>query len=303
MERDLKKRLRRSVKGIVSFGEYLKDHTTFRIGGMPRAWIEPESLEDLRSALRIFSLRNVAAFLIGNGSNILAYGGRLDKAAIKLSAPDFKRIEFRGSSVICGPGLNLSGLIRKSIERGLSGLEPLAGIPGTVGGAIMMNAGIDKKNNIGNLIKWVRVMDYKGKRISILKKESLNFRYRDSGLSEYIILEAQLKLKKSTPRIAQKRFSGFLQGKLKTQEYRWPNAGCIFRNPQGSRLRSAQLLEQCGLKGLRVGSAQVSTKHANFIINKGRAKFDDVVSLMKLVQDTVKKRCGVKLEPEIKIIR
>lgn len=303
MENYLKKALKESVNGIISFKERLRNHTTFRMGGMPQVWVEPTSLEDLRHALRIFSKAGLRPFLIGNGSNILVHDGRLDRAVIKLSAPFFKKIEFSERFVICGSGLSLPALIRRCIERGLGGLEGLAGIPGTVGGAIITNAGTSRDNNIGNLIEWVKVMDYKGKNISMLKRDRLRFRYRYSNISKYIILETGFSLKVSNSKNASKRFSAFLKDKLASQEYKWPNAGCVFKNPKGSRLTSGQILDRCGLKGMRVGDAEVSTKHANFIINKNNARFTDVISLIKMEQDIVKKDFGIWLEPEIKIVR
>jgi len=303
MKEYLKKALKESVGGVVSFKERLKDHTTFNIGGTPLAWVEPESIEDLKRTLKIFSKTPIRLFLIGNGSNILVSDGRLDRAVIKLSAPNFKKLKLGDRFAICGCGHSLFGLIKACIEKGLGGLEGLAGIPGSVGGAIAVNAGTSKDNNIGNFIEWVKVMDYKGKKVSLLNRERLKFKYRDSNLSGYIILEAKLLLKKCNPKAAEKSYNKFLQRKLVIQDYRSPSAGCIFKNPKESRLTSGQILEECGLKGRRMGGAEVSIKHANFIINRENARFSDVIKLIKLEQDIVKKNFNIWLEPEIKIIR
>lgn len=299
----LKKLVKESIKGRISFDEHLKDHTTFRIGGIPHVWVEPDSLEDLRRALRIFSKIRLEVMVIGNGSNILANDGRIKKALIKLSSPYFKRITFGDNSCICGSGCALSFVIKRCIKRGLSGLEALAGIPGTVGGAIAVNAGGDKRNNIGDAVEWIRVIDYRGNRITLLKRIELNFNYRDSNLSRYIILEAKFALKRCTPNLVQRKFSRFLKRKIGRQEYRFPNAGCVFKNPRNSNLTSAQIIELCGLKGIKINDAEVSTKHANFIINKGSARFKDIIALIKLEQRIVNENSGLWLEPEIRIIR
>jgi UDP-N-acetylmuramate dehydrogenase len=297
----LKKILGASVKGRVSFNESLKDHTTLGIGGVPSVWVEPESLDDLVKSLRIFSEIKLRPLVIGGGSNILARDGRIDAAVIKLSAPYFKKTEFKGSLAVCGSGCDLRVLIKKCLKKNLGGLEGLAGIPGTVGGAIMMNAG-GRYGYIADRIKWVRVVDYKGRRIHTLKRERLKFSYRNSGLSEYIIIDAGLGLGRRTPARIRSDFAKVLEGKRSSQEYARPSAGCIFKNPEGSRLTSGQLIELCGLKGARMRGAEITTKHANFIINRKNARFRDVISLIKLAGRRVNKNYGIWLEPEIKII-
>jgi len=303
MRRELKKRLTESVKGFISFNENLSDHTTFKIGGRPRVWIEPGSLEDLKSALKIFAGIGLETFLIGNGSNILAYDGRLNRAVIRLSAPCFKDIVFGRNHVICGSGLSLSGLIKKCIDMGLAGLEGLAGIPGSVGGAIMTNAGGIGMGSIHNAVEWIRVMDYKRGRVSLIKRDALKRGYRNSGLSKYVILEARFLLKGEDADVIGERYDRFLKEKLARQDYSLPSAGCIFKNPRESVFTSGQILEECRLKGVKAGGAEVSLRHANFIVNKKGATFKDVISLIKLEQKAVRKRFGIWLEPEIEIVR
>ncbi|MBL7068485.1 MAG: UDP-N-acetylmuramate dehydrogenase [Candidatus Omnitrophica bacterium] len=303
MKRDFKKDLRGSLKGFISFNEYLSAHTTFKIGGRPRVWVEPDSIEDLRSALEIFGRIKLKTFLIGNGSNVLARDGRLNRAVIKLSTPPFKNLIFGKGHIICGCGHTLPGLIRKCIDRGLAGLEGLAGIPGSVGGAIMTNAGGIGMRSILDTVEWIKVMDYKQRKVSSIKKKRLRYNYRDSDLSKYVILEAKILLKKEAPDAIGERYDRFLRQKLATQDYRLPSAGCIFKNPKESGLTSGQILEKCRLKGLKIGDAEVSRRHANFIVNKRKAKFKDVMSLIKLEQRLVKRNFGIWLEPEIEIVK
>ncbi len=298
-----KKMLKRSVKGAVSFNERLRDHTTLRVGGIPSVWFEPVSIDDLRDILRLLCKVRLEPYVIGNGSNILASDGKIGKAFIRLSAPAFKKAVFNGPSVICSSGLGLQALIKKCMDKGLSGLEELAGIPGTVGGAIMVNAGRADKSTIGDLIEWIRIMDYRKREVSLIKKGRLKFSYRNSGLNRCIILEAGLRLKEAAPGMIKKRYKKILFEKRTVQEYRWPSAGCVFKNPANSKFTSGRILESCGMKGMRVRGAQVSVKHANFIINRGGARFSDVISLIKLQQKAVKKIFGIWLDTEIDIIK
>jgi len=295
------KRIITSLKGRLSFKERLEDHTTFRIGGVPVVWFEPVSLEDLARALRLFRGAKIKTFIIGGGSNILAKEGLIDMAVIRLSAPFFKRLEFRNRLAVCGGGCSLSGLIKRCAKKGLFGLDGLYGIPGTVGGAIMMNAGPAKDKPIGSLVEWVKVMDYAG-RVFVLKRVKLKFKYRYSGLSKYIILEAGFRLKKRRPDLIKKRMRDILRKRSAVLDYGFPSAGCIFKNPPSFKYTSGELLDRSGLKGLRVNGAQVSAKHANFIINKKDARFGDVIALIELERIIVKRYFGIWLEPEIKII-
>jgi UDP-N-acetylmuramate dehydrogenase len=239
--------------------------------------------------------------LIGRGSNLLISDGKIDRAVIRLCAPAFKKIKFTGDSVVCGGGLSLRAFIKRCVDEGLAGPEKFAGIPGTVGGSVMMNAGT-AENGIGGLLDWVKVMDRKG-RVSVIKKSGLKLKYRDSGLTGYIILEAAFKLRRADKRRLRREFKERLKEKLCKQDYTAPNAGSIFKNPEGYKYTSGQMLEMSGLKGLKVGGAQISDKHANFIINRGGATFSDVRSLMRRARSVVKKRFGVSLRPEVEILR
>ena len=279
------RRFKRAFKGAVYFDRLLKDHTTFKIGGAVRVWIEPRSADDLKRALEICYEAGIKPFLIGRGSNLLVFDGRVDRAVIRLSAPCFKKVKFSGSYATCGGG----------------GPERFAGIPGTVGGAVMMNAGT-ARDGICDLLAWIKVIDRRG-RASVITREGLKLGYRDSGLSGSIILEAAFKLKKRERKALRREFKGRFKEKVKRQDYTAPNAGSIFKNPKGYKYTSGQMLEMSGLKGLRVGGAEISNKHANFIINTDGATFADVRTLMRKAKRAVKKNFGVSLQTEVKILK
>jgi len=298
---NLKKILKASVRGKVYFNRPLRRYTYFRIGGPAKLWIEPLDLEDLKNALLVCNRFKLPILLFGSGSNMLIDDKGLRKAVIRLSSPFFRRIDFCGNILSCGAGAALSKVSVASIKKGLAGLEFSAGIPGTVGGAVAMNAGSPDKT-IGESVEWVKVMDFQG-RLKELKKQSLKFYYRKTNLCDKIILQVGFKLRKSNAHLLKRKFKMLLKKKNKTQEMALPSAGCIFKNPSFSKQSSGQLLESVGLKGERIGGAQFSSKHANFIVNSGKAKSSDVESLIKLAQRKIKKRYNLWLEPEVKIIK
>lgn len=301
MKREFNNSLKRSVKGKIYFSRRLEDYTTFKIGGMPRVWIEPSSTGDLKDTARICDKFKIRLFIIGGGSNILVSDGDLDLAVIRLAAPHFKRIKFYEDHVICGSGNSLSAVIKKCVEKGLSGLERFAGIPGTVGGAIMMNSGTGNNSVLGP-IRWVKVLDKRG-RTNIISSDRLKPSYRNSGLAGNIILEVCFNLRRRKKAEMRKEFRDRLNRKIMTQEYAYPSAGCVFTNPAGLEMTSGEIIDRCGLKGFRIGNAEISGKHANFIINTGGASFSDVKALMRLAKSSAKEKYGIKLEREIKIVK
>jgi UDP-N-acetylmuramate dehydrogenase len=182
----------------------------------------------------------------------------------------------------------------------LAGLEFLAGIPGTVGGALAMNAGAWGRS-IGELVEKATVMDYNGD-IEVLTKKQMKFSYRNSSLQKYIILNIYLKLKKKNKRIINEKITGYLAQRRNSQDNSLPNAGCIFKNPS-ERISAGRLIDLCGLKGRNIGDAFISLRHANFVLNKGNARARDVLKLMELAKREVRKKYRINLEPEIKIWR
>lgn len=301
----------RGLKGKIKINESLKKHTTFKLGGRADFFIIPEDVEDLKFILKQANIHNIKIRVIGAGSNILVSDDGLGEAVIALNSAYFKRVIIKGVRLEVGSGALLGRVVSSSQKKGLSGLEFLTGIPGSVGGALVMNAGIQNKN-IGSLVESISVMGYDGK-LKILKKKDLSFDYRGSNLGKYIILGAVLKLRKQNREKIRQMIKGCLKRRYTSQEWRLPSAGCVFKNPStdsagrpaclsGRRAWPAgRLIDACGLKGRRFGGAQVSLKHANFIINTGNAKAEDVLCLMDLIKKQVKKKFNITLEPEIKI--
>lgn len=292
-----KKGIFKGLKGKVLSRHPLDKHTTFKIGGRAELFIEPADIADLKLAVTLAKKHKMPIFVIGAGSNLLVSDKGLKGICLRLSSPCFKSASVKGRCLDAGGGLTLRRLIGLAMQRGLSGIEFLAGIPGTVGGALSMNAGGFAKN-IGELVEKARVMDYNGQ-IKNLNRRDLKFRYRRSTLAKYIILSATLKLAKGNKEEIQDNIKRNLVYRKKTQDNSLPNAGCIFKNPPGGY--AGRLIELCGLKVKRLGGACVSSRHANFILNRKHAASSDVLKLISLIKKKVKHKFDINLEPEIKI--
>jgi len=295
-----------NLKGKVKKRLLLKQHTTFNIGGPARFYIEPKDSDDLKLLLISAKRDNIPIWVIGAGSNILVNDKGLNGVVVRLNSAAFKKISFRCGLLEVDAGVSLSRLIEFTKKTNLSGAEFLVGIPGTVGGAIIMNAGICERKNgnillirgIWDLVSAVKVMDYDGK-IKTLEKKDVKFGYRYSNLSKYIVLGASLKLKRDKKRNIKNRIKHYVLCRRLKQDYTHPSAGCVFKNPDGHS--AARLIDSCGFKGKRINGAAVSEKHANFILNLGQAKATDVLLLMRLIQRKIKQKFNITLEPEIKI--
>jgi len=289
----------KNLKGRIRFLEPLKDYTTFKIGGKAQFFIEPKDFKDLKLLLSLAKRYRIPIYVIGKGSNILVSDKGIKGAVLRLSAPCFKRISLRDNHLEVGSGVLLPKLMLFTKDYGLSGAEFLSGIPGTVGGALVMNAGIAQGNHcIADLVKTVTVIDFAGN-IRTLHKKDIKFGYRQSGLAKYIILSVCLRLTKKNKEEIQERIKGYLEFRKRTQDLFWPSAGCVFKNPQGDS--AGRLIDLCGLKNKRIGDACISLKHANFILNQGRGRARDVLKLMDLVRKKVKDKFNITLKPEIKI--
>jgi len=296
--------LKRLVKGSILAGESLKSRTSFRIGGRAAIWVEPRDRADLRRVMVFAKNKSIPIFIMGNGSNILAGDRGFDGIVVHLGSPFFKTIKITGTRVCVGAGFALPKLVRMACEKGLGGLESLVGIPGTIGGAIHMNAGGSANpvfKNIGDIVTALKVMDHSGK-IKYLKRGDINFRYRSSNLDRYVILEAELKLEKSNAADLLSSCSRFLKIKKEKQVLDKPSAGCVFKNPDNSQFTCGQMIDMLGLKGKRIGGAEVSTKHANFIINAGDSTCADVIALMDYIKGKIKESYDIALELEIKVL-
>ena len=296
LQEELKK-----LKGKISFNVPMKRYTTMRVGGSAQAVYCPESINSLAECMQLSRKHNTPILAIGKGSNIIVKDRPVKKIFIRLSSPGFKRIEICKTDVVCGAGASLASLCNFTEKNLLGGCEFLTGIPGTVGGAIAQNAGA-QGNSISDIIKDIRYMDKQGK-VRILKREDIDFSYRESGLDDYIIIGATFSLKKTDTRRIRNKTGRYIEKRLLTQDYTAPSAGCVFKNPKNARLTAAQMIDRCGLKGRMIGGACVSKKHANFIINKNKADAKDILSLIALIKKKVKMNFGVQLEEEVKILQ
>lgn len=296
--------LKKLANGMVRSGEALYKHTSIKIGGPAHIWAEPKDKRDLAKILEFARVRRLKVFVIGNGSNILVRDEGFNGIVISLSSFYFKNLKIKGLNLCVGAGHSLSNLVRKVCKLGLGGLESMVGIPGTVGGAIFMNAGgylNPVYRNIGEFVTSIKAMDYNGV-VHTLKGRDLEFGYRHSNMTKYIILEANLKLNKTDKKVLLSNCSHFLSIKKTKQALDLPSAGCAFKNPPDSQFTSGQMIDTLGLKGMRIGGAQISEIHANFIVNRGGATSKDVLTLVDFIHDKVKDNYGIELELEIKVI-
>lgn len=282
---------------LLRSAEPLSKHTTFRIGGPAALFAEPEDLDALVLLVKEAFGQGIPVRVIGSGSNILASDRGVRALVVKLSSPFFTRIRFEETSVSAGAGVLLSRLMRLARERSLGGLEFLVGIPATVGGAAVMNAGAWGKQ-FGDFIEEVHCLDERGAEV-VLSPERLSFGYRRSGLEKYIVHRVTLRLSAKDPGRIDEEAGAYLRERCSKQDITSASAGCVFRNPGSAS--AGKLIESCGLKGARIGDARVSLKHANFIVNSDHASASDVLKLMNLVRRTVKRDFGISLKPEVRI--
>ncbi len=289
-----------TIQGKVFLNEPLFKHTSLKVGGPADYWIEPEDTEDLKKALRICKDSHLNIHVFGSGSNVLVPDEGLRGAVISLTSPYFRQIHSENGKITARAAVLNTVFIQYTLEKGFGGCEFLLGIPGCIGGALAMNAG-SHGQSIETLVHSIKVMDFNG-REAVLKKSEVPFSYRSSGIKDAVILEGVFSLPLCKRGDVQKKLDEYRDYRQTTQDLRHPSAGCMFKNPKISGCSSGKLIEDAGLKGRRIGNAQVSLKHANFIINLGGASSKDVLNLLEEVKKTVKEKFQVELETEVKIL-
>ncbi|MBI1883819.1 MAG: UDP-N-acetylmuramate--L-alanine ligase [Chlamydiae bacterium] len=294
----MKKNVLDSLKGRILKGESMAKHTTFHLGGPADFWIEPCHLEELLQVQQWARKKGLPLFVIGNGSNVIVKDGGIRGVVVRLSSPSFRQWNVEGENLTVGSGLSLAEVIQIAMEASLSGLENLKGIPGTIGGALHFNAGA-YGSEIGDALDFVTALTPEGA-LETLSRQKLQLKYRTClGLRGKIALQARFRLVPSDPRkICEKMI--VRKNKRVLTYPRLPNAGCIFKNPSG--FHAGELIDQSGLKDLSYGEAQVSSQHANFIVNKGKAKASDVISLIEQVRNRVYQEKKVLLENEVEVV-
>ena len=286
----------------------LASYTTLRIGGPAAYFAEPEHEEELSKLLAWADREGLSFYVLGNGSNVIFDDGGCEGLVISMRRfrNDLIKMDFDRSRVTVSAGVSLARLVRFCQESGLGGAEFLAQIPGTVGGALVMNAGFSRhggqRNEIGDLAQEVRAFRKDGT-LAVLRREELEFSYRHSNLDAYLLLEATIQLWRRPKEQILNEVQANHDFRKRRQDISEPNAGSVFKNPLGGHPTAGALIEKAGLKGKRIGGIQISEQHANYFINTGNATSADVVQLIKEVQKTVFHATGITLEPEIRIIQ
>jgi len=287
--------LQKMIKGTVLESEPMKKHTSYGVGGPALAYIEPMSIDDLQIIRKFAQKNQILVFCIGDGSNLLVSDKGIDGIVISLKRT-FRKLEFNDNKCFAECGIKLSKLVQASIKTNLSGLETLIGIPGTLGGALIMNAGAYGQE-ISNYLTSVELMRFDGSIFNVPAK-NFDFAYRSSSFSkDDILLSAEFQLVELSASEIQKNYDYANNLRKSTQPLKARSAGSVFKNPKENA--AGYLIDQAGLKGQTIGGATISDIHANFIINKLDATADDIVQLIKLIKQTVKKKYSINLELEI----
>jgi UDP-N-acetylmuramate dehydrogenase len=291
--------LKNGVYGLATEGAELAKYTSFRIGGPCSLLLEPTSQKELVRAIRYLRSAQIPFYLIGKGSNLLVTDQPLDCVIIRLGEKDAD-LSFEGNLLTCEAGTSLKKAALASFQAGLTGMEELSGIPGSVGGACIMNAGAYGRT-ISDILQSVTVLDREGQ-IRQLGHDELDLGYRTSRMMRegMIVLSSVFELQPGDPQTIQARYLDFKQRREDKQPLDKASAGSTFKRPEGGY--ASQLIDQAGLRGFAVGQAKVSDKHCGFLINEGGASFDEVLELIHQVQARVFENSGIQLEPEVRIL-
>jgi UDP-N-acetylmuramate dehydrogenase len=285
------------LESIVRENVGLADFTWYKLGGSADYFIQPKSAEQLQQVVQRCDENNVPLYVLGFGSNLLVSDEGVRGAVIRLDSDAFCQFEFSKTTLTAGAGVNLNKVTLEAVRKGLSGLEALTGIPGSIGGAVRMNAG-GSFGDIGSCVRSVTLMDKHG-RIFEKEKPELVFDYRWTNITAPLILSAAIELTEADPNAILKTVKEIWIMKKNSQPLNTRNAGCIFKNPRG--MSAGALIDRAGLKGTQLGGAAVSEKHANFIVTETGCTSTDVKQLIELVRTRVKEAFDIELELEIEI--
>jgi len=289
--------LKESFKGKLIENYPMKEYTSFKCGGNARYLIYPENIEELKKIIKISKKYNLEFLVLGKGTNVLVSDKGFN--GIIISTLKLNRIDFDSENLKCESGVKISILLKFCIENNLEGLEFLAGIPGTIGGAVKNNAGL-KNEWISEKIDYVRFFDVNSGEIIKKEKKDIFFDYRKSEFnSSMIILDVNLKFEKGQKERIILKIKKYIHERKLKQPIGY-SAGSIFKNPYP--YYAGELIEKCGLKGYSIGDCYISEKHANFIINRGNGKANDVYKLIKIIKEKVKEKFNIELETEIQLI-
>jgi UDP-N-acetylmuramate dehydrogenase len=294
---ELAEKLRGRVRGLVAADVSMARHTTFRIGGPAALLVEPADRADLATVLAFARAERLPVQILGGGSNTLVRDGGIRAVVIRLAA--FQALAHRGTEVTADAGVRVSRLLAYCVRQGLAGLELLSGVPGTVGGAVWGNAGA-WGGSVADRLTRVELITAEGEDL-VLPRQAIPFRYRASALRPgSVVVRAAFTLQAGEPTAIRRRISGYLLQRNARQPVEFRSAGSIFKNPPGDH--AGRLVEAAGLKGARIGGAEISGKHGNYIVNLGWATAADVLALVGLAQERVLAATGVPLELEIRVV-
>lgn len=283
----------------IKYNALMKDYTSFKIGGPAECLIKVQTVDEIQEIIKICKENQIPLTIIGNGSNLLVSDNGIKGIVLKI---EITKCEIaKNQSITVGSGIKLSWLAQKLLQQEISGFEFASGIPGTIGGAIRMNAGAHG-GEMKDIIKTITYINKEDGKIYTINKEEANFEYRNSMFSnnKYIIVEAEIQLKKGKKEEIQGKMKEYATYRKEKQPIEYPSAGSTFK--RGKDFITAQLIDECGLKGHQIGEAQISEKHAGFIINKGNATAEDVLELIKYTKEQVYNKFAKKIEIEIEII-
>lgn len=296
--REVERYLSGLIKGTVLHSESMKKHTTWRIGGPADIMVIPSGMDDIRLCLGLRE-KGIPVTVMGNGSNMLVKDNGIRGIVLKISR-GFNKIEIRDTSIVAEAGALLPLVARKAGEAGLAGMEFAVGIPASVGGAVYMNAGAHGRC-ISDVVREVTVLDPEG-HIFTLTNQEVGFEYRKSGIRDrgLVVLNAEFPLPKGNPEEIREAMETKLAKRRKSQPLEYPNAGSVFANPPEQW--AGWLIEQAGGKGMKVGGAMISEKHANFIVNTGEATAADVLTLIDRVKQLVHEKFNIELTLEVRVI-
>jgi len=280
------------------FNEPLSRWTTWKVGGPAEYLVFPNTVEKVALVIKVAKNNNIPIIVLGNGSNVLVKDSGIKGIVIKTSK--LQKSEIKGKSIFAEAGVIMPTLAKYALQNSLTGLEFSAGIPASFGGAILMNAGAWGKS-IGEMVEEVTIVDMEGK-IKTLSKKDMVFKYRESSFKReaQVIVAASIQLDQGDPVKIKDLMNLHQKNRLDKQPLRLPNAGSVFKNPDG--YTAGYLIDSVGLKGFSIGGAQISDKHANFIVNTGNAKAEEILNLMEKTIQCVEKVYGIHLEPEVNIL-
>lgn len=290
-----------NIEKKIIFNEPMKNHTSFKIGGSADYFINVKTIQELKDALEYAKLKNLPFFIIGNGSNLLVTDKGIRGLVIKVNIQNIEIINFKDYvEVNVGAGNRLMAFAIELMKKNISGMEELSGIPGTIGGAVYMNAGAYGKE-MKDLIISTICMNVKGEVFELSNSEQ-EFSYRSSIFQkkDYIVIGAKLKLKYGIKEEIKNKMDELLKQRKEKQPIELPSAGSSFKRQEG--VITAKLIDECGLKGYQIGGAMISKKHAGFIVNFNNATAKDILQLAEYVKEQVYKKFKIRIEEEIKII-